>query len=52
MERQPYPAYKRCPYGDEEQDACPVEHNPIAGYSDHHYGCECEACVWWYRSLK
>ena len=40
-----------CTHDDDEEE-CPKEHNPLPGYEHHHYGCECDGCVRWYRSLK
>lgn len=31
---------------------CQKEHNPLPGYERHHYGCDCDGCIEWYRSLK
>lgn len=48
--RQPYPQLIVC----EDDDTCPGdhEHNPLPGYEHHVYGCECDGCIRWYRSLK
>lgn len=28
------------------------EHNPNPHYANHLYGCDCDGCIEWYRSLK
>ena len=48
-----YPEYKICEHDEnEDMDECQEEHNPFPGYEHHHYGCECDGCLDWYRSLK
>ncbi len=44
----PYPHIDVC----KNPEECPKEHNPDDGYETHHYGCECDGCIEWYRSLK
>ncbi len=42
-----------CPSaGEDEENNCQIEHNPLEGYEDHHYGCDCDGCVQWYWLLK
>lgn len=48
----PYPQYDICTHTEEEEQECMKEHNPLPGYEDHHYGCECSGCVQWYWLLK
>lgn len=52
MEKFTYPHIKTCPLSEEDEAECLEEHNPLPDYEDHHYGCECEGCLEWYRSLK
>lgn len=33
-------------------DECQEEHNPLPGYEDHHYGCDCDGCLRWYWTMK
>ena len=43
--------YKPC----RNPETCDEEHNECTmGCEDggHHYGCECECCMWFYWSLK
>ena len=47
-----YPQVILCPDRLNEESDCQVEHNPIPGYEDHHYGCECDGCCRWYWALK
>lgn len=44
-----YPTVKVCTVPKEEE--CHEEHNPLPGYEDHHYGCECDGCMQWYWLL-
>lgn len=46
-----YPQIKTCPFGPDDEAECLEEHNPLPGYEEHHYGCECEGCVQWYWLL-
>lgn len=48
MKQCPYPQFDIC----EDIEQCKKEHNPHEEYETHHYGCECEGCLEWYRSLK
>jgi len=45
-----YPTVLICPIVDTDEE-CSEEHNPLPGYEDHHYGCECSGCVEWYWLL-
>lgn len=49
---QPYPHIMICTVFDDPDSDCQTEHNPLPGYEDHHYGCECDGCIEWYRTLK
>jgi hypothetical protein len=40
-----------CPYEDPDLN-CTEEHNPLPGYENHHYGCDCWGCMRWYQKLK
>lgn len=40
-----------------DPENCNLEHNEIPGCTDesdrlHHYGCDCDSCLEFYRSLK
>lgn len=48
--RGPFPQLLLCEKGTECDDE--HEHNPLPGYEDHLYECECDGCIRWYRSLK
>lgn len=48
FDNKPYPCIDICKTPEE----CFKEHNPNDEYETHHYGCECEGCIEWYRSLK
>lgn len=36
----------------ENIDECEEEHNQRPGNEGHHYGCDCDECLNFYRTLK
>lgn len=47
-DRHPYPHIIECP----NPETCNELHNEDIGQGEHHYGCECERCVYIYWTLK
>lgn len=44
----PYPDIQLC-----YDEDCAKDHNPVDDdEAQHHYGCECDLCLEFYRSLK